>query len=132
MSRDLKAPSDNVDVKLLNRQMKRVLERIPPHLLNCRQGADGHHWQRRRPDWKPELPGVLAYAAQCANCTAIKRIDFLARTGEVLRSRATYPEGYILKRVEGDGTEPLVSTRAVRLTRVKKSDADLPELSDVD
>jgi hypothetical protein len=103
-----------LDTALLKRQIQRA-RTIPPEFLPCRRGADGHHWEERQPDWRPDLPSVQARAAQCLVCGSQKRLEVSRKTGEVLRNRGWNPEGYATKRRKGDPPEPMISARAVRI-----------------
>lgn len=105
--------SENLDKRLVTRQIKRLKEK-DPGLIRCRVGADRHHWERVQPDWEPSN-SAMPVAYQCARCDCIKRMDVDPKYGFIIGSpNYEYPDGYLLKREEGDGPEPLSSSFAVR------------------
>ena len=96
--------------------LKRQLERanaIDPELLECRVGGTRHRWTRVQPDREPG-PGQKVAAYQCDNCLMIKRMSFGAKYGEVIHRSYEAPEGYYIKREEGE-TGVLMSAAAIRL-----------------
>ena len=114
------------DVAILRRQTKRAdgLE-----YLACRQGADTHQWERRRPDFTPELGQAAAW--QCLRCLAIKR-QVHTKRGEIMASDYEYPDGYLYRKTEADSTmEKMLTPMAVRAAYNKRITDSLGELSEI-
>lgn len=112
-------------VKQIKAQVKE-LGKVPLHMLGCRRGAMGHHWQLVRPDWKPTSRGVVGMAKQCTNCYAVMRVDVSRRFGEYLsRPRYDYPEGYLM---HGTNEMGPITSRAVRAAFLSRMEAEIDEL----
>lgn len=111
------------DPKLFKRQFERATQ-LSSTLLNCRVGGDRHHWHLVQPDWRSGNKAVEK-CSQCSQCLTIKREEITPRTGEIIKRTYTYPEGYMLKRHEGDGAEKLISPGVVRLATLSRA-RDLP------
>lgn len=97
------------DVAILRRQIKRA-ETL--EYLACRRGADSHQWERRIPDFEPELGVPVAW--QCLRCLTIKR-QVHSKRGELLASDYEYPDGYLYHSDSTDSKmERLFTPQAVR------------------
>lgn len=97
------------DAAILRRQIKRA-ETL--EYLACRQGADTHQWERRRPDFEPELGHPVAW--QCLRCGTIKR-QVHSKQGELLASDYEYPDGYLYRSSSEDSNfERLFTPQAIR------------------
>lgn len=117
------------DIKLIGRQVRRA-KKLPLRSLSCRVGGDRHHWHRVHPDWEPSN-AAKPMAWQCSVCTGIKRADVDPKYGFVIgRVRYEYPPWYQLHRTEGDGTDQLISSNAVRAVLADRG--DLPLMGPVD
>lgn len=93
----------------LDRQVHRANEL---EYLACRRGADGHHWQRCKPDFTPTVG--IATVKQCLRCKTIRR-EIHGTYGEMLAADYEYPVGYLYHRNPDDPRgEPLLPPRAVR------------------
>lgn len=102
-----------IDKALITRQRKR-LDKLQDAFLACRVGAIRHHWERVLPDWLPS-GAAIAMAFQCSACRTVKRYEVDPKYGIIIgTTRYEYPDGYKLRREEGDGSEQLVSPNAVR------------------
>jgi len=115
------------DAAILRRQIKRAegLE-----YLACRRGADNHQWERRRPDFEPELGIPVAH--QCRVCKAIKR-QVQSKNGELLaQPDYEYPDGYLYHATKSDSQmERMFTPQAVRAAynkRIKPEDLKPLEL----
>jgi len=113
------------DPKLFRRQLNRAKALDPVH-LNCRVGGDRHHWNLAQPDWSSGNTAIEK-CSQCSLCLCIKREEITPRTGEIIKRKYTYPDDFLLKREEGDGTDKLMSPAAVRLATLANAE-DLPLL----
>ena len=101
-----------LDRPLIGRQIKRA-KKMATRSLSCRVGGDRHHWQRVKPDWESSPMRPMMH--QCLNCTTIKRVDLDPKYGFIIgRTRYDYPSWFKIQRTEGDGTEALLSSNAVR------------------
>lgn len=95
--------------RALERQVQRASE---VSNLACRQGANGHCWQRCRPDFTPN--SGIAVVKQCMICKTIRR-EIHDAYGELLAADYEYPVGYLYQRTPDDPRgEPLLPRRAVR------------------
>ncbi len=102
-----------IDKRLITRQKNRLLA-TEQKFLPCRVGGVRHLWLRVQPDWQPSNQ-AHAVAYQCSSCSTVKRMEIDPKYGFVIgQARYEYPDGYQMKRSEGDGTETLSSPNAVR------------------
>lgn len=110
------------DAAILRRQIKRAegLE-----YLACRQGADTHQWERRRPDFEPDVGVPVAW--QCLRCLTIKR-QVHSKQGELLASDYEYPDGYLYHATKEDSKmERMLTPQAVRAAYNKRISNDALE-----
>lgn len=115
------------DAAILRRQIKRA---AALEYLACRQGADSHQWERRQPDFEPEVG--LAAAWQCNRCLAIKR-QVHSKGGELLASDYEYPDGYLYRSTEKDSKmERLFTPQAIRAAYNERiAGVDLPPMTSI-
>lgn len=114
------------DAAILRRQIKRAEGLV---YLACRQGADAHQWERRRPDFTPELGQPAAW--QCLRCGTIKR-QVHTKQGEILASDYEHPDEYIYKhRKEDSKMERMFTPQGVRAAYNKRIMDSLDELSEI-
>ena len=115
------------DKAILKRQIARAKKQ--GH-LSCRQGADGHHWQQCKPDFKPDYGQAIVQ--QCTVCGAIKR-QVVSKMGERLaHPEYEYPDGYLYHKTPKDSDfEKMFTPQAVRAAYAAKVKAMLDELPEV-